>query len=173
MKTAQAYFEEMSIRDGLTRLYNHHHFHNRLEKEFRRADRYHTPLSLVFFDIDDFKRINDNYGHTHGDTVLRGIGKLMRSVARESDVPARYGGEEFAIVLPNTTSEGAMEMATRLSSLIREYKFKCLDGEQITISSGVSTFVDKNVQSYGQLVQLADEAMYKAKSLGKNCISQA
>ncbi len=171
-QSAQEYFEEMSIRDGLTKLYNHHHFHNRLEKEFIRAERYHTPLSLVFFDIDDFKRINDNYGHTHGDTVLRGVGKLMKSFARESDVPARYGGEEFAIVLPNTTSEGALEMATRLSSMIREHKFEGLDGEQITISTGTSTFIGKSVQSYGQLVQLADEAMYKAKLQGKDRIMQ-
>jgi two-component system cell cycle response regulator len=173
MKTAQEYFEEMSIRDGLTKLYNHRHFYNCLEKEFSRAERYHTPLSLVFFDIDDFKRINDNYGHTCGDTVLRDIGKLMKGVARVSDTPARYGGEEFAIVLPNTTSEGALEMATRLELMVREYKFEGLDGEQITISSGTSTFVDKNVQSYGQLVQFADEAMYKAKVQGKGHISQA
>jgi diguanylate cyclase (GGDEF)-like protein len=172
-QTAQEYFEEMSIRDGLTKLYNHQHFYSCLEKEFSSAERYHTPLSLVFFDIDDFKRINDNYGHTHGDTVLRDIGKLIKSVARGSDTPARYGGEEFAIVLPNTTSKGALEMSTRLGTLIREHKFECLNGEQITVSAGTSTFKDKNVQSPDQLVILADKAMYKAKLLGKDRISQA
>ena len=173
IKTEQEYFEEMSIRDELTKLYNHRHFYNRLEKEFSRADRYQTPLSLVFFDIDDFKRINDNYGHTHGDDVLREIGKLVLKVARESDVPARYGGEEFAIILPSTTSEGALEMAQRLNSMIREHNFENLEGVQVTVSSGTSTFISKNVQSCGQLVQLADEAMYNAKLQGKDRISKA
>jgi len=173
IKTEQEYFEEMSIRDELTKLYNHRHFYNRLEKEFSRADRYQTPLSLVFFDIDDFKRINDNYGHTHGDDVLREIGKLVLKVARESDVPARYGGEEFAIILPSTTSEGALEMAQRLNSMIREHSFENLEGVQVTVSSGTSTFISKNVQSCGQLVQLADEAMYNAKLQGKDRISKA
>lgn len=172
-QTSQEYFEEMSIRDGLTKLYNHQHFHDCLEKEFSRAGRYHTPLSLVFFDIDNFKRINDTYGHKHGDMVLSAIGKHTKSIARLSDVPARYGGEEFAIVLPNTTSEGALGMANRLGTLIREHTFECLNGENVTISSGTSTFTDNSVQSSDQLVQLADEAMYKAKALGKDRISQA
>jgi two-component system cell cycle response regulator len=172
-QTAQEFFEEMSIRDGLTKLYNHQHFYSCLEKEFSRASRYDTPLSLVFFDIDNFKRINDNYGHTHGDMVLGTIGQLTNSIARQSDIPARYGGEEFAVILPNTTSEGALEMANRLGSMIREHQFECLDGEQVTISSGTSTFIENNAQSCDQLLQRADEAMYKAKSLGKNRVSQA
>lgn len=171
-QTAQEYFEEMSIRDGLTKLYNHQHFYRCLEKEFSRASRYHTPLSLVFFDIDNFKRINDNYGHTYGDMVLGTIGQLTNSIARQSDIPARYGGEEFAIVLPNTPSEGALEVANRLGSIIREHPFEGLDGEQVTISSGTSTFTENNVQSCDQLVQLADKAMYNAKLLGKDRTSQ-
>ena len=171
-QTAQEYFEEMSIRDGLTKLYNHQHFYSCLEKEFSRASRYDTPLSLVFFDVDNFKRINDNYGHTHGDMVLGAIGQLTNSIARQSDIPARYGGEEFAIILPNTPSEGALEVANRLGSIIREYQFEGLDGEQITISSGISTFTENNVQSCDQLVQLADKAMYSAKLLGKDRTSQ-
>jgi len=171
-QTAQEFFEEMAIRDGLTKLYNHQHFYSCLEKEFSRASRYNTPLSLVFFDIDNFKRINDNYGHTHGDMVLGTIGQLTNSIARQSDIPARYGGEEFAVILPNTTSEGALEMANRLGSMIREHQFECLDGEQVTISSGTSTFTENNVKSCEQLVQLADKAMYNAKLLGKDRTSQ-
>jgi two-component system cell cycle response regulator len=171
-QTAQEFFEEMAIRDGLTKLYNHQHFYSCLEKEFSRASRYDTPLSLVFFDIDNFKRINDNYGHTHGDMVLGTIGQLTNSIARQSDIPARYGGEEFAVILPNTTSEGALEMANRLGSMIREHQFECLDGEQVTISSGTSTFTENNVKSCEQLVQLADKAMYNAKLLGKDRTSQ-
>ena len=120
-----------------------------------------------------FKRINDIYGHKNGDTVLREIGKLLKSVARLSDIPARYGGEEFALLLPGTTSEGAWEMATRLGTMIREHRFKFLDSEQVTISLGISTYKEKSIQSPDQLVQLADEAMYKAKLLGKDRTLQA
>jgi two-component system cell cycle response regulator len=173
MKTAQEYFEDMSIRDGLTKLYNHRHFYNRLEEEFSRANRYNSPLSLVFFDIDDFKRVNDIYGHTKGDKVLKQIGQLLKSVARESDIAARYGGEEFALLLPNTTAAGALDVTNRLSAIIREHPFESMNGEQITISSGTATLVGKNIESYEQLVRLADDAMYKAKKHGKDCITQA
>ncbi|MGK2907660.1 MAG: diguanylate cyclase [Desulfuromonadales bacterium] len=173
MKTAQEYFEDMAVRDGLTKLYNHRHFYNRLEEEFSRANRYNSPLSLVFFDIDDFKRVNDTYGHTEGDKVLKQIGYFMKKVARESDIAARYGGEEFALLLPNTTASGALDVTKRLATIIREHQFEGLHGDHITISSGTSTVVGKNVHTYEQLVQLADEAMYKAKNQGKDCISQA
>ena len=172
MQSAQEYFEEMAIRDGLTGLYNHRHFYDRLEEEFSRAERYNTPLSLVFLDIDDFKRINDVYSHIHGDQVLKTIGQLMRKIARESDIPARYGGEEFAIILPNTSAEGAIDVASRLQAVIREHRFESLGNEQITISSGISTFVNKSMQSFNQLVQHADEAMYEAKKQCKNEAAQ-
>ena len=171
MQTAQSYFEEMAIRDGLTNLYNHRHFYDRLEEEFSRAGRYGTPLSLVFFDIDDFKRINDDYGHVQGDQVLKTIGYLMKTVARESDILARYGGEEFAMILPNTAEKGAMDVAARLQTEIREHCFENLSDEQITISSGVATFTDGSPQNYHQLVRLADEAMYFAKTQGKDKIA--
>jgi two-component system cell cycle response regulator len=172
MKTAQEYFEDMSIRDGLTKLYNHRHFYNRLDEEFSRADRHNTPLSLVFFDIDDFKLINDTYGHTHGDKVLEQVGQLIKTVARKSDMPARYGGDEFAVILPNTSVESAHEMTIRLSSIIQEHKFEGLNGEYLSISSGAATLDGKNIQSSTQLVQLADEAMYKAKSQRQNNVTQ-
>jgi diguanylate cyclase (GGDEF)-like protein len=97
----------------------------------------------------------------------------MKNVARESDIAARYGGEEFALLLPNTSAAGALDVVNRLSTIIREYQFENLHGDRITISSGTSTVVGKNLDSYEQLVRLADEAMYKAKKLGKNCVSQA
>ncbi|MEJ2469777.1 MAG: diguanylate cyclase [Desulfuromonadales bacterium] len=172
-QTAREHFEEMSIRDGLTNLYNHKYFYSSLEKEFSRSRRYGTPLSLIFFDIDNFKRINDVYGHKQGDAVLRVIGELAKSVARQSDICARYGGEEFTIILPSTTAEGALDMAIRLGTLIREHVFEGLHGERITVSLGTSTFQDKNIKSPDQLVTLADKAMYQAKSLGKNRIFQA
>ncbi len=173
VQSAQDYFEEMAIRDGLTGLYNHRHFYDRLEEEFSRAGRYAAPLSLVFFDIDDFKRINDLYGHTQGDRVLKKIGKLVKSVARESDIPARYGGDEFAIILPNTAGDGAFDLANRIQAVILDCEFENLPGEQITVSSGVSTFANKNVQSFNDLVHLVDEGMYKSKNQGKNMVSRA
>ena len=173
VQSAQNYFEEMAIRDGLTGLYNHRHFYDRLEEEFSRAGRYAAPLSLVFFDIDDFKRINDLYGHTQGDRVLKKIGQLVKSVARESDIPARYGGDEFAIILPNTAGSGAFDLANRIQTVILDCEFENLPGEQITVSSGVSTFTNKNVQSFNDLVHLVDEGMYKSKNQGKNMVSRA
>lgn len=173
MKTAQEYFEEMSIRDGLTKLYNHRYFYNRLEEEFSRATRYGTPLSLIFFDIDNFKNINDAFGHTTGDSVLLQVGQLMKKVARESDIAARYGGEEFALLLPNTMATGAVDVGKRLCSIIRENQFTSLDGERITISAGISTYSKGNLQSYEQLVKLADQAMYLAKKQGKDQIIQS
>lgn len=173
MKTAQEYFEEMSIRDGLTKLYNHRHFYSRLEEEFSRARRYNTPLSLIFLDLDDFKRINDRFGHACGDDVLKQVGQLIRSIARESDLPARYGGEEFTLILPNTSADGGLDLAKRLRKAIAGHDFAVLDGYQVTASIGVSTFVDDNLDSFDSLVHLADAAMYRAKSQGKNLVSQA
>ncbi len=173
MRTAQEYLEEMSVRDGLTKLYNHRYFYDRLEEEFSRANRYGTPLSLVFFDVDDFKKVNDNYGHTKGDKVLEKIGHFMKRVARESDIAARYGGEEFALLLPNTTASGAFDVGTRLCTVIRENPFEELNGGHITISAGISTYAGENLQSYEQLIRLADQAMYTAKNKGKDQVLQA
>ncbi len=173
MKTAQEYFEEMSIRDGLTKLYNHRYFYNRLEQEFSRAERYKQPLSLLFIDADNFKLINDRFGHTSGDSVLHKMGVLIRSIARESDIPARYGGEEFSIILPNTSPSGAFDLAQRLCRAIREHNFEMLKGDRMTVSIGVATFADGNLPSYEKLVNCADVAMYKAKADGKNRVCQA
>jgi two-component system cell cycle response regulator len=173
MKTAREFLEEMAIRDGLTSLYSHRHFYDRLDVEFSRAVRHHEPLSLIFFDIDDFKRINDSYGHLLGDEVLRQIGRCIKQVVRESDIPARYGGEEFAVLLPNTESGGAREMARRLGATIREQRHESLPEVTVTVSMGVSTFSSGNLTTYTQLVQLADAAMYKAKSRGKDQLAVA
>jgi len=173
MRTAQEFLEEMAIRDGLTSLYSHRHFYDRLEEEFSRSLRHHEPLSLIFFDIDDFKRINDNFGHTRGDEVLRQIGRCIRQVVRDSDIPARYGGEEFALLLPNTSTAGAQEMARRLGSIIRSQRYVGLPGETVTVSIGVSTFTNDNLATYSQLVEHADTAMYRAKNQGKDQIAVA
>ncbi|MBW2519750.1 MAG: diguanylate cyclase [Deltaproteobacteria bacterium] len=172
MKTAQEYFEEISIRDDLTKLYNRRYFYRRMQEELSRTSRYDVPLSLIFFDVDDFKRINDTYGHTQGDKVLMKIGKFLKETARESDIPVRFGGDEFAIILPNTTANGANDLANRISASIRHQQFQNLEGECITISMGISTYCRKAQVSLDDFVKLADEAMYKSKSQGRGLVSQ-
>jgi len=154
----------------LTGLYNHQYFYTCLEREFSRASRYDLPLSCVLFDIDNFKDINDQYGHVKGDEVLRSLGQQISSVFRDSDIVARYGGEEFAVILPNTDREGARDLASRLLEAIRDHSYAHLDGKNITVSLGVSTFVAGNANSYHQIVIAADEAMYRAKAVGKDCV---
>ena len=167
MKSAQEYFEEVSIRDDLTKLFNRRHFYNRLKEEFSRAVRHNDPLSLLFIDVDDFKAINDRYGHTVGDKVLKEIGRLLKDAARESDLPARCGGDEFAMLLPNTSIDGAFELATRVAKLIQTHAIDDIAPDKITTSVGVATCVDKNVPSFEALVKKADDAMYESKTLGK------
>lgn len=173
MKNAQEYLEEISIRDDLTKLYNRRYFHNQLKHEFSRVERYNEQLSLVFFDVDDFKRINDNYGHTQGDSLLIQIGSLLKSVARKSDLPARVGGDEFAMLLPSTNKEGAFDFAKRIHETIQDQKVEGLETEQISISMGISTCHADNVKSPEDLVKLSDEAMYKSKAKGKGQFSQS
>lgn len=171
IKKTKNYLEDLAIRDGLTQLYNHQHFHTRLTEEFSRARRYSTSLSCLFIDIDDFKMVNDLFEHSTGDQVLRVVGGMIRELVRESDVAARYGGDEFAILLPNTDREGALELADRLRTTIRDHAFDQLKGEKITLSIGISTYHDENMFSSDQVVQMADKAMYQAKNHGKDQIS--
>ena len=170
MKMAQDYLEEQSARDGLTNLFTHQFFYSRLEREFLRTVEAKDHLSIIFFDIDDFKSINDTYGHFAGDEVLKEIGKVIRTATRDKDTPARYGGEEFAIILPGTDANGAMKMAKRFRSTIKALKLKSINEQDITISIGVTTMSIDRHKSYEELVKYADMAMYKAKREGKDKI---
>jgi len=167
MHSQRQLLEVLALRDSLTGLHNHQHFHTRLEEEFYRAERYALPLSCVFADIDYFKQINDHYGHATGDVVLKQIGKLIDRILRKSDLAARYGGEEFAVLLPNTDREGASEFAYRLENEIGAMSIQQLKGKKVSISVGVATYQDGNMPSYKDLVQHADEAMYAAKQAKK------
>ena len=173
MMSKQRFLEEMALRDGLTALYNHQHFYTRIEEEFSRATRYGTPLSCLFFDIDNFKKVNDRYGHVCGDEVLRQIGRMLNNLIRESDIAARYGGEEFALLLPNATAEGALDLANRLRTAIGEIVAAEMDGTKITVSIGIATYVDDNMKTYLQLIKQADDAMYHSKKMGKDRITVA
>lgn len=168
MSTAKQVFEEFVTRDGLTRLYTHRHFYDQLEKECSRTMRYKSPLSLILFNLDDFRKVNEKYGHMLGDEVLKHVGLLIRSVVRDSDVAARYGGEEFAILLPSTNAEGALKLAQHITCLVSDFDYDIASDERITISAGVSTFTGDSPQTFDQLVQWADQAMRKAKAEGKN-----
>jgi two-component system cell cycle response regulator len=170
MKTAKGIFEDLEIRDGLTRLHSHRFFYDKLEKEFSRTTRYKTPLSLIFIDIDDFRKINDTYGHLRGDEVLKQIAVVIREIVRDSDVAARYGGEEFSVLLPNTGAEGALTLAKRISSLISELKIAEEGREQVTVSVGLSSCEGDQNYLFDQMVQHAEQAMKKAKAAGKNQI---
>lgn len=173
MKKAQANLELMAITDGLTGLYNHRHFYERLDEEFARAKRYGSALSCIFIDLDDFKKVNDMHGHRKGDEVLRQIGLIITEIIRESDIAARYGGEEFAILLPETGKEGAMETAERIHRLVRSHPFDFLEGKSVTASFGVAQFDGKKTSSPDQFMQLVDGAMYMAKDLGKDQVFDA
>jgi len=158
--------ERLSITDPLTQLYNRIFFIRSLEKEIIRLNRYNGELSVLFIDVDDFKKINDTYGHTVGDIVLKEFANLIRSSLRDVDIAARFGGEEFVIMLPNTGKEGAYTTALRLQTLLKD---TALAGLNITVSIGISTYMHGlNAKS---LIERADKAMYKVKKTEKGKIS--
>jgi diguanylate cyclase (GGDEF)-like protein len=162
---------EMSIIDELTGLYNKKYFRTRLQEEIDRVVRYHRSLCLLMIDVDDFKAVNDAYGHLTGDEVLRDVGRLMNSSVRPCDIVARYGGEEFAIILPESTLEEGLQVAEHLRLTIAEHDFLALRGREkavrITASFGLVTRSD-GVEDIDALINRADSFLYQAKRLGKN-----
>ena len=168
-----AYHEEiyrMTIIDGLTGIFNKRYFLEALEREMSRAQRYARPLSILIFDIDHFKRVNDTYGHLAGDYVLQALARLISTRARREEIFARYGGEEFVVLLPETQSSGALELSEQLRKRVSSYTF-VFEGEEIpiTISIGVATIEGESV-SGDEFIQRADEKLYEAKSAGRNCV---
>jgi len=160
----------LAITDQLTALFNHSFFYIRLEEEFERAVRYDSPLSLILMDIDDFKRINDTYGHRIGDMVLRETSSVIKNSVRKIDVVARYGGEEIAVLLPQTSLSGAIGEAERIRLNIENIKYQEGFDDVITVSLGVATYSFENTKRPEDLVNLADKALYEAKDAGKNCV---
>ncbi len=152
----------LSITDDLTGLYNHRHFFKTLESEIIRSERQKTSLSLLMFDVDNFKKYNDLYGHLEGDQVLKKIGEIVRSSIRSSvDSGYRYGGDEFAVLLIGATRDHALQIAERIRSSIEEAGF-----EKITVSIGLAELQDKfDLETF---VKSADDAMYVAKHSGGN-----
>lgn len=163
--------EKMAVTDDLTGLYNHRFFVKRLNEEFKRAKRYNNPISCVMIDIDDFKKINDTYGHQCGDVVLQEIAKVIRNCVRESDVVARYGGEEFTVILPHTDLDHALVLAHRIRRAVKNYRSSISKmTTRITISIGVSTYPSSGVDGVDDLVRKADNSLYSAKNSGKDTV---
>ena len=158
--------------DGLTGLYNRRHFFELTGSLVAVAQRYGTPLSLIMFDIDHFKLINDRLGHQAGDRILERIAQIAREHTRASDALARYGGEEFILALPNTGLDDALVTAEDLRKRIADYQQFAGDPQlRVTISAGVAGF-GHGVDTLDRLIQRADEALYAAKHAGRNCTKQ-
>lgn len=164
---------EQTMIDALTGLYNRLGLHVRLRDEYRRAQRFQTPLTLLLIDIDHLKRINDELGHHAGDQALRGVGRAIKNTLRDTDVGARWGGDEFAIVAPNTAEPAAQRLASRLLAEIPKWAGR--DEAVVTASIGVATVSAAQAVSHtpDALMKTADAALYQAKLNGRNQVRAA
>ena len=169
IQRANERLERLAVTDALTGLYNRRHFHQRLQEEYQRSKRYDLPLACLMFDIDDFKQVNDTYGHLQGDSVLREIAAQTNGLIRKTDICARYGGEEFVVVMPQTGIEGARSQAQRLLEVLRSHKYPGMPPKsRVTVSIGVAVLDLDTMDNCDALVAQADVALYEAKRLGKN-----
>ncbi|MCX4027732.1 GGDEF domain-containing protein [Endozoicomonas sp. SM1973] len=160
--------DELAIRDHLTGLYNVRYFQNRLVEETNSSKRHQIPLSLIIYDIDHFKQVNDHYGHPAGDKVLIAISETAQKNLRSSEVVARVGGEEFAVLLPFCTEEHAIQTAERIREAVSKIKVTIDNQNQIsrTISLGVASL--QQGENCDSLYRRADTALYEAKNSGRN-----
>ncbi|HLK88895.1 MAG TPA: GGDEF domain-containing protein [Polyangia bacterium] len=165
----QRQMSESALRDGLTRAFNKRYFTDRIDSEFQFALRHGAPMSLIFIDIDHFKKINDQHGHQAGDHVLAQLSTLVMSMLGEEETFARYGGEEFAIVARGLDLAAASALSERLRAAIEAHPFKIDSGDlPVTVSVGVAQAPAPGMNLSGDLVARADEAMYAAKRGGRN-----
>jgi diguanylate cyclase (GGDEF)-like protein len=157
--------------DPLTGLFNRRAFEKKIEEEFERAKRYDHPLSVLILDIDNFKTINDTYGHHGGDTALIKISDTLREKTRRSDFSARYGGEEFVLILPETDQDSAVQVAGKVHEEIRLRTFgTSISPFSLTVSVGLCSTSTRHYSDWRQMLEAADQALYVAKNSGKNRI---
>ncbi|HUX13072.1 MAG TPA: diguanylate cyclase [Spirochaetia bacterium] len=156
-----------AVVDELTGLYNRRYLGDALRRELNRSKRYQIPLSVLFLDLDNFKQVNDSYGHQAGDDVLRGFAAFLRHYLRSEDIAARYGGEEFLVVMPQTDLAGALKLGARLLSAVETDPIH--SEIHVTFSGGIATYPD-HADSVDSLIELADVGLYAAKMAGKNRI---
>ena len=165
--------QQRSITDELTGLHNRRHFFVLAKQEFKQAVRDDEPLCAIMFDIDHFKRFNDNYGHAIGDEVLRHVAQVTEENLRGTDVIGRYGGEEFAIILSQTKLSTAYHVGEHLRRMIESYSVQTVDGPlSVTISLGVSQ-ITPELSTLAHLLEQADQALYCAKEAGRNRVAMA
>ena len=165
---ANMQLQNLSRTDHLTGLFNRGYWELRLIQEFKRFDRYENASSLIMLDIDHFKKINDNYGHTVGDEAIRCVSRVIKEQIRDLDIAGRYGGEEFGIILPSTNGDGACVIAERLRRVI-EKQTVFAEGHEVrfTISLGVAE-LNEHMHDHRNWIEKADQALYKSKESGRN-----
>ena len=169
IRTARRKISEMATLDELTGIYNRRYFMEALARERSRAERHGEVLSLCMMDLDLFKRVNDKLGHTAGDLVLADMGRIIREWSRQTDLPCRYEGEKFAVILPETTLEGARVACERLRRMVEENRVQWRTGPiRITVSIGITQNRTGVKDSIRNLIDRADEALYQAKETGRN-----
>jgi diguanylate cyclase (GGDEF)-like protein len=168
LRESEQRYQEMSITDGLTKLYNSRQFYSMLHTEIERSRRYNHPLSVLMLDIDDFKKYNDTHGHLEGDKVLVRFAEIILDCLRQSDSAYRYGGEEFAVILPVTTGEQGVAAAERVRTALHNEVFVPDSGGkiQVTVSIGVAQLLkDEDIMEF---LRRADQNLYTAKAAGKD-----
>lgn len=168
LEKANKTLEKLSQTDSLSGLFNRGHWEQCLLGEFQRLSRYQGTSSLILFDIDQFKQVNDAHGHHVGDEVIKDIGNIVNQALRDTDKAGRYGGEEFAILLPETPANDAWHLAERLRVQISEHVFNAGDQQiQTTISLGVAEF-EQGFSTHVKWIQAVDQALYQSKNSGRN-----
>ena len=177
LQKANKILKNLACRDGLTRLHNHRYFQDFLNFEIHRSRRNDDTFSLIFADLDYFKKFNDTNGHLEGDSLLRRMADILQKSIRRSDMVARYGGEEFVIILPSTAKKQAVIVGEKIRRTVENYPFEgrgSQPGGKVTISVGIAGFPEDG-QERAPLIQSADEAMYRAKKGGRNrvCVAGA
>jgi diguanylate cyclase (GGDEF)-like protein len=171
-KRLQDILEQQSFLDGLTGLWNRPYLDRRLESELNVAVRYDRPLSLVMVDIDQFKRVNDSYGHLLGDVVLQSVAEALRAYARRSDIVARYGGEEFAVLLTDTALQPGSIVAERLRMSVESRQFEA-HGKLVMVTASFGLACTENLPGPldpESLINSADRALFASKAAGRNCV---
>jgi diguanylate cyclase (GGDEF)-like protein len=172
LKSTSEKLRHAAYHDSLTGLYNRQYFQESIEREILRAQRYKHPLSLIMLDIDEFKTVNDTYGHHCGDIVLKTIGQMIRSGTRRSDVVVRFGGEEFAILLPETSLANAVTKGELCRSTVSEMEIEAEEHRiRVTISVGIAACTVNQDMTAEGLIRAADEALYFSKRQGRNRIT--
>jgi diguanylate cyclase (GGDEF)-like protein len=169
LESTNARLKETSFKDEVTGLYNRRFFSLRLEEELSRYRRFNHPVSVVLLDLDGFKAVNDEYGHTVGDDTLREVAQILMKHSRGINVVSRYGGDEFAVLLVETSKAGARLYADRIREVVAKYPFS--HGKVITASFGVASLPDDEAGTAEDLFRAADEALYTAKRAGKNQVA--